>query len=53
MEVSKKKLVVNIPNIEVMRVCNVTNILLKYNWHLNSTDNKAAIDLELWNIEKY
>lgn len=32
---------------KVMQIYNITNILLKYNWHLNLIDNKAAIDLGL------
>lgn len=27
--------------------------MLNYNWHLNLTDNKAAIDLELQSNKKY
>lgn len=35
------------PNTEIAQICNVTNILLKYNWHLNLTDNEAVMDLGL------
>ncbi len=41
----RKQLVVDTPNIEVTGVCNVTNVLLKYNWHLNPTDDEAVVDL--------
>lgn len=34
-------------NIEFIQVYTATNMLLKYNWYLNSIDNKAAIDLRL------
>lgn len=36
-----------------MQVCSTTNILLKYNWHLNLTNNEAAVGLELQSIKKY
>lgn len=49
----KKKLVIDTPDTEIMRVCSVINILLKYNWHLNSTNNKAIINLRLQNVKKY
>ena len=32
---------------EVTQVCSTTNILLKYNWHLDPSDNKIAVDLEV------
>ncbi len=41
------------PNAEVMRVCNATNDLLKYNWHRNPIDNEVALDLGLQSIKKY
>ena len=50
---SKKKLVVDTPNVEVTWVCSATNILLKYNWHLDPIDDKVAIDLGLQSIKKY
>ena len=40
-------------NAKVMRICNATYVLLKYNWYLNPTDNKAAVDLELQKMKKY
>ncbi len=36
-----------------MRIYSTTNVLLRYNWHLNLTDDKAAIDLGLQSIKKY
>ena len=36
-----------------MGVCGAINILLKYNWHLNPTDNEIAIDLGLQSVKKY
>ena len=41
------------PDAEVTRVCSATNILLKYNWHLDLTDNKAVVNLRLLSIKKY
>lgn len=41
------------PDAEVIRVGNATNVLLKYNWYLNSTDNKTTIDLGLQSAKKY
>ena len=49
----KKELVVDIPDAEVTRVCSATNVLLKYNWHLDPTDNEAAMDLGLQSVKKY
>ena len=49
----KKEIVVNTPNAEIMQLCSITNVLLKYNWHLNLTDNEAAINLELQSVKKY
>ncbi len=49
----RKQLVVNTPDAEVTRVCSATNILLKYNWHLNLTDDKVAVDLGLQSVKKY
>ncbi len=49
----RKQLVVDTPNAEVTWVCSATNILLRYNWHLNPTDNEAAVDLGLRNVKKY
>ena len=49
----KEEFVVDTLDVEVMRICNTTNVLLKYNWHLDSTDNKAAIDLGLRNVKIY
>ena len=50
---AKKELVIDIPDTKVMQVCNATNVLLKYNWHLNSIDNKTAVDLELQSVKRY
>lgn len=42
------------PNAEVsMQVCNTSNILLKYNWHLNLTNKDTIMDLGLQSIKKY
>ncbi len=41
----RKQLVVDTPDVEIMRVCNATNILLKHNWHLNLMDDEAVVDL--------
>ncbi len=41
------------PNTKVTRVCSATNILLKYNWHLNSTDDESDLDLGLQSAKKY
>ncbi len=49
----RKQLVVDTPNAEVTRVCSATKDLLKYNWYLNQTDNKAAVNLGLQSIKKY
>ncbi len=49
----KKQLVVDTPDTKVMRVCSATNVLLKYNWHLNPMDNKAVVDLGLQSVKKY
>ena len=49
----KKELVFDTPNTEVTRICSTTNVLLKYNWHLDLTDNEAAIDLGLQSVNKY
>lgn len=38
---------------KIIQVCNAINILLKYNWNLNLTDNKKSVDLELQSIKKY
>lgn len=42
---TKKKL--NTPNIKFLQVYSVTNILLKYNWHLDFMDKEAAMNLKL------
>ncbi len=49
----KKQLIIDLPNGKIMRVCSATNVLLKYNWHLNPTDNEATVDLRLQNVKKY
>ena len=43
----KKQFIVNMTNVEVIQISNITNILLKYNWHLNFKNNKAVVDLKL------
>lgn len=40
------------PDTEVGWICSVTNVLLKYNWHLNPIDNKVVVDLGLQNVKK-
>lgn len=47
MEVLKKVLIVKMSDVEVMWVYNAINRLLKYNWHLNPTNNDIAIYLRL------
>lgn len=48
LKISKKtKLVVNIPYAKNLQVYNIADILLKYNQHLDSIDNKIVINLEL------
>ena len=49
----KKKLVVDTLDAEVTRICSATNVLLKYNWHLDLMDDKTAVDLGLQSIKKY
>ncbi len=49
----RKQLVVDTPNPEVTRVCSAINIILKYNWHLNPTEDKAVVDLGLQSVKKY
>ncbi len=49
----RKQLVVDTPDAEVTWICSATNVLLKYNWHLNRTDDKAAVDLGLRSVKKY
>ena len=51
--IKKKELVVDTHNAEVTQVCNAINVLLKYNWHLDLTDNEAAINLGLQSVKKY
>ena len=43
----KKELVVNTPDTKVTQVCSATNILLKYNWHLDPMDNETVVHLGL------
>ena len=50
---SKKELVVDMPDAEVTRVYSATNVLLKYNWHLDPTNNETAVDLGLRSVKKY
>ncbi len=49
----RKQLVIDTPDAEVTWIYSATNVLLKYNWHLNPTDNEAAIDLGLQSVKKY
>lgn len=49
----KKKIVIDISDVEVIQVYNITNILLSYNWHLNPINNQAAINLKLQNVKNY
>lgn len=41
------------PDVDIMQVLSVTNILLEYNWYLNFRDNKVCVDLGLQNNKKY
>ena len=41
------------PDAEVTRVCSAINVLLKYNWYLDPTDNEADVDLGLRSVKKY
>lgn len=50
----KKQVVISMANIKVTEVCDATNVLLKYNLHLNFIDdNKIALELEMASIKKY
>ncbi len=49
----RKQLVVDTPNIKVLQVCSTTNVALKYNWHLNPTDDDSAMNLGLQSVKKY
>ena len=53
MGVLKKELVGETPDAEVMRIYNTINVLLKYDWHLDSIDDEAAVDLGLQSVKKY
>ena len=53
-EIAKKKeIVIDTPDAEVTRVCSATNVLLKYNWHFDLTENEATMDPRLQSIKKY
>lgn len=39
-------------NVKITQIGSTTNILLKYNQHLDFIDNKTAIDLQLQNNKK-
>ena len=41
------------PNAEFIWVCSAINMFLKYDWHFNPIDNKAAMDLGLQSVKKY
>lgn len=41
------------PDIQVTKICSRSNLLLKYHWYLDPTDNQGAVDLGLQNIQKY
>lgn len=43
----KKEFITDIPDIEVMQICNATSMLLKYNQHLNTIENEVVIALRL------
>lgn len=49
----KKQLVADTFDIEIIQICSITNVLLKYNCHLNYTNDKGDIDLGLQNVKKY
>lgn len=50
---NSKQLIVDMLDIEVIWVSNITNVLPKYNWYLNLTNNETIMNLELQNIKKY
>ncbi len=52
-ESAKKQLVVDTPDAKVTRIYRIINIALKYNWHLNPTNDKAAVDLGRQSVKKY
>lgn len=41
-----KQLIVNTPNIEVTKLYNTTNIIIKYNWQLNPINNEVVVELK-------
>ncbi len=49
----KKQLVVDMSNAKVTRVYNIINVLLKYNWHLNPTDDEIDMNLGRQSVKKY
>ena len=49
----KKEPLIDTPDAEVTRVCNTTNVLLKYNLHLDLMDNETTIDLRLQSVKNY
>ena len=49
---TKKELVIDMPDVEVTRICSATNVLLKYDWHLDFMDDEVARDLGLQSIKK-
>lgn len=51
--VKPKELAVDIFDVEITWVYSIINVLLKYNWYLDSTDNETAINLELQINKKY
>ena len=51
--VKKKEFIIDTLDAEVTRLYRAINVLLKHNWHLNLTDDKAAVDLGLQSVKKY
>lgn len=48
---SKKQLIIDIPDIKVTQIYNTTNFLLKYNWGFHLLDNKVVENLEMQDIK--
>lgn len=40
-------------NIKIKKIYNITNILLKYNQHLDPISNEATTNLKLKSLKKY
>lgn len=40
-------------DVKIIWIFSATNVLLKYNWYFNPTNDEAAVDLRLRSIKKY